>query len=780
MSTSALRVFALAAIAGVSVTCADTSTGLRRAGLAGIALTPSFAQAPEGGPDIDVARVRGVLRGRTDSAVVEAAIIGDSGVLEFTGVPVSGDSTPYQLQVQAFDPASVVVFEAEERIQLKPGSNSPVTPVLEYVAPDATANAIDITQASVQLAWAGAIPNNLTCLNRAPNPAAVTQQQLTVTGRASGGQTLSGVRVGWTSRDTTVAVVDESGIVRARCSNKSTWIVARTFFDLADSVRVTVTAPPFSLLMSPDSANLARGATTQLTAILVDENGNAAPVSAVNWHSSNSARATVSSTGLVTGVTNGRVLITARSGDRTTVGVVHVVRPQAASVIAIPAVDTMAVGGSQVFFAKARDASNRIIGDATAFAWSSTNTARATVHASSGLVTAVAADTAPVGIVATIDGKADTVALLVSANLPGGAIAGRIVDAANDAPLAGVTLTAPAGSTTTDANGHFLLGNIQPGDAVTASLANYVTVTLHDAPVFRNFTLRIGTAGIPQQGVSGTLGGKVLNALNRGGISGITVLAYSGINGAPTPRRPNVAPVASTTSGSNGSYSFPGLPAGAYTLHFSGTGYSENLAVGTVVPGQSRFAGDVLLPPAAAGTGLVALLTWGASGTNVPADLDLHATGPDGSASGRFHVYTGSRAFVSGPDTIAALEIDRSNFVGPEVITLRASAAPGTYRLFVHNFSGRADTTSRALSDSALARVDVYQNNRVIATFFPPPGQQGTLWKVFEFDGARVRPVNAIGNPPDTTGNIMPMLVGDSDAVDLSRIAAAIGKLRKE
>jgi uncharacterized protein YjdB len=104
----------------------------------------------------------------------------------------------------------------------------------------------------------------------------------------------------------------------------------------------------------------------------VDENGNTAPASTVNWQSSNTARATVSATGLVTGVTNGRVLVTARSGDRTTVAVVHVVRPPAAKVITIPEADNLAVGSVQVYYAKAADANNRIIGDATGFVWSST------------------------------------------------------------------------------------------------------------------------------------------------------------------------------------------------------------------------------------------------------------------------------------------------------------------------------------------------------------------------------------------------------------------------
>lgn len=776
MSTSAIRVLAIVALAAAGLTCADSSTGLRRAGLTGLALAPSFAQAPDGGPDIDIATITGTLKSGTDSLTVTAAVEGDSAVLEFANVPVTGDSTRYTLRVRALDAANTVVFASEDTVQVKAGANEPVVPVLEYVAPDASATSIDVTDAAVTLDWAGAVAGDLSCLNRAPKTNPVVTKQLAVTGQGAGGQAVSGVRVGWTSRDTTVATVDENGLVRSRCSNKSTWVVARTFLDKSDSVQVTVTAPPFSLLMSPDSTNVARGATVQLGAVLVDENGNSAAASTVNWSSSNTARATVSATGLVTGVTNGRVLITARSGDRTTVGVIHVVRPAAAKVLTIPQADSVAVGSSQTFHAKAADANNRIIGDATGFTWSSTSPGVASVGASTGIVKGLAVGSA--GIIATLDGKSDTVALEVKTTLVGGAIQGRLLDAATDAPLAGVSLAGPNGSTTSDANGHFLLGNIQPGDNIEVTRTGYVPVTLFDAPVFRNFTIRIGDAGIPPTGGTGTLTGKVVNALSGGGIGGVTVKAYAGINAAPSPRRPDASPVATTTSASGGVYTFSGLAAGLYTLHFSATGYSENISIGSSVGGQTETVRDVLLPPASAGAGLVIVLTWASSGTNVPPDLDAHATGPDGSGN-RFHVYTGNRAFVSAPDTIAALELDDTSFGGPEVITIRASAAPGAYRFYVHNYSGRDATTGKALADSADARVDVYQDNRVIGTFFPPANAAGTLWKVFEFDGARLFPVNQIGNPTDTTGATLPMILGDSIEADVARISSAVQAIRK-
>jgi len=469
------------------------------------------------------------------------------------------------------------------------------------------------------------------------------------------------------------------------------------------------------------------------------------------------------------------VLITARSGDRTTVGVVHVVRPAAAKVVTIPEVDTLAVGNTVTYYAKAYDANNRIIGDATGFQWSSSNPAVASVT-TTGVVKALAVENA--SIIVSLDGKKDTLALSVQATRPGGSIKSRILDAATDQPLAGVEIKAQAGhSVLSDANGAFQINDIQPGDSLFISKFGYVSVTLHDAPVFRNYVLEIPDAGLPTAGGTGFLAGKVVNALNGSGISGVTVKAYKGLNAAPSAKRPNPEVVATTTTNSTGNYSFT-LGSGVYTLLFTATGYSENITFGSVVSGQTETLSNVLLPPASAGAGLVVVLTWAPSGTNVPPDLDAHATGPDGSGS-RFHVYTGNRAFVSAPDTIAALELDDTSFGGPEVITIRATAAPGTYRFYVHNFSGQTATTSKALSDSADARVDVYQDNRVIGTFFPPANTAGTLWKVFEFDGARLFPVNQIGNPTDTTGATLPMIIGDSIEADVARISSAIQAIRK-
>ncbi|HEX7939959.1 MAG TPA: Ig-like domain-containing protein, partial [Gemmatimonadaceae bacterium] len=314
------------------VTCADQPL-VHRAGYARIPLAPKFALAPAGGPDIAVSKMRGVLRGATDSTVTEAEVTGDSAILEFDNVVVNGDSSAYTLGIQAVDAGNVLVFQGEQSLQVKPGDNSPASPALDYAAPDLSAATIDISVNALALDWAGAAAGNSTCLNKVPDPLKVTQQKVSVTGKTGTGTNVPNVRVGWTSRDISAFTVDTSGLVKAGCANKSAYLVARTFLDKSDSILVTVTAPAFSLKMTTDSVNVSRGSTVQLGAQVVDEVGNAVSAPSVTWFSSDTLKAKVNATGLVTGVSNGRVLITAVSNGRTTVAVVQVVRPLASKVI---------------------------------------------------------------------------------------------------------------------------------------------------------------------------------------------------------------------------------------------------------------------------------------------------------------------------------------------------------------------------------------------------------------------------------------------------------------
>lgn len=755
---SVVRVLAVAGLAAVGISCADQSvTGGLRAKLALLPLSPAFSTAPDGGPDIEVERIRGVLKNAsgTDSAVAEAVVQGDSAILEFLRVTVTGDSTSYNLGVQAFDANDVLVFEGNQTIQVKPGENPPAAPEMSYVAPDTAAKSLEIqvdgnSASVVNLQWQGAIPNNTACLSRIPDASAVTEVQLQIVGRTQDNAPVANVRVGWTSLDSTVATVDDNGLVRSRCSNKSTSVIARTFTDRADTISIAVTAPPFTLRMTPEAASVQRGSTQQLEALVIDERGNESAATGVTWASSDPGKATVSSTGLVTAIRNGRVQITASSGDRSTVAIVDVVRPSAASVKVIPETDIAGKNMIRQFVARAFDAAGQIIGDAAGFTWSSSNTNVATVDAKGLATTKGLADNTAM-LTATIDGISGTGELHVVSALDPGTLKGIVLDGSNEAPVSGATVAIEGGGTSvpTNTSGQFELGGVQQGDNITVSKDGYIPITFFDAPAFPNQTIFVDEIPLPPASSgNGNISGKVINALSAHGVSGVTVTAYSGLNAAPSPRR-TATPVGSpATTASDGSYTL-NLPAGAYTFVASGTGYSQSVGIGIVIGGQSRTTGDIILPPTLPNSGLYVVLTWSGPGTNVPADLDLHITGPASSAdeTNRFQVHSGNRSFVFSTDTVATIDVADDNGPGAEVGSVRPAGIAGIYRFYVKNIGGASD--SKALADSADARVDVFQDNRIIATFLPPTGVAGTVWEVFRFDGARVTPTGAISSPAD-------------------------------
>lgn len=82
---------------------------------------------------------------------------------------------------------------------------------------------------------------------------------------------------------------------------------------------------PAEVRVSPGTSSVLPGRTLQLAALVLDADGNLLSGRDVTWSSSNEAFATVSATGLVTGVAAGDVTITAEVGSLSDDGTLHVV-----------------------------------------------------------------------------------------------------------------------------------------------------------------------------------------------------------------------------------------------------------------------------------------------------------------------------------------------------------------------------------------------------------------------------------------------------------------------
>lgn len=173
----------------------------------------------------------------------------------------------------------------------------------------------------------------------------------------------------------------------------------------------TSTAAVASLIITPAAPNLEPGAKVQLHASPLDADGNALSGRIVSWTSSAAAVASVSSGGVVTGVTVGQATVTATCEGREATAAVAVVPHAVATITVQPSPMLVAAGGSFEITAVARDSRGaRIDGKVLSFA--SSDHTIATVS-STGTVSGWLAGSAT--ITASVDDVAGTALVTVVA-----------------------------------------------------------------------------------------------------------------------------------------------------------------------------------------------------------------------------------------------------------------------------------------------------------------------------------------------------------------------------
>ncbi|HAE17370.1 MAG TPA: hypothetical protein DCG51_12610, partial [Erysipelotrichaceae bacterium] len=118
--------------------------------------------------------------------------------------------------------------------------------------------------------------------------------------------------VTWRSSNTNVATVNSSGVVTAVGSGTAVITAVSSDPSITAQCSVTVTIAVQSVSVSPETAQMFTGEKLQLQAAVLP---SAASDKTVTWKSSNTAVATVDSTGKVTAVSNGTATITATTRD---------------------------------------------------------------------------------------------------------------------------------------------------------------------------------------------------------------------------------------------------------------------------------------------------------------------------------------------------------------------------------------------------------------------------------------------------------------------------------
>jgi uncharacterized protein YjdB len=145
------------------------------------------------------------------------------------------------------------------------------------------------------------------------NPGQTTQA--TATTRDANNNVLTGRIITWSSSNIAVATVNGSGLVTAVAAGSAQ--ITATSEGKSGSAGISVVAPPpiavVSVSVTLASGSLNPGQTTQATATTRDANNNVLTGRIIAWNSSNTAVASVNSSGIVTAVAAGSAQITATS-----------------------------------------------------------------------------------------------------------------------------------------------------------------------------------------------------------------------------------------------------------------------------------------------------------------------------------------------------------------------------------------------------------------------------------------------------------------------------------
>ncbi len=327
------------------------------------------------------------------------------------------------------------------------------------------------------------IPGAAVTLQIAPTSPALTvgeTLQLLATVRDGQGNVITGDSIGWATSDVKIATVSAAGVLSAVAVGTAT--VTASDGGATGTAVVTVSLAPIATLeVTPSPATVQEKHSLQLTAIARDARGNELSGRTIEWSSSNGSVASVSQTGLVTGISPGQVTITASSpgggiGGATPNGssAVTVSAAPVASVVVQPPSATVHVGAAYArrFMAEARDASGGVL-TGRAIVWSSSAPSVATVDAATGVVTGVAPGAATV--TATSEGVPGVASVTVDL------VAIATVDVAPPTVDLVAPATAQLGATPRDSAGTAVGGSALGGRATTWSSSDQAVATVSPA-----------------------------------------------------------------------------------------------------------------------------------------------------------------------------------------------------------------------------------------------------------------------------------------------------------
>ena len=286
-----------------------------------------------------------------------------------------------------------------------------------------------------------------------------------------------------------------------RIARQLALIVLAPFLSVCSSGGTSVIQPPptpvaTSVTISPATMSLLVDATQSLAATVKDQSGNVMSDQLIDWSTSSSGVATVSSGGVVTGVGAGTATITASSSGKAgtasvSVSAVSPPPPTVTTVTITPATASVVAGATVALSATVKDAQGNVMSGQTV-TWTTNSASVATVNAN-GVVAGVAAGSAT--ITATSSGKSGTATVTVTAQPP--VVTSVSVSPATASVAVGSTVALSA--TVKDAQ-----GNVMSGQTVTWTTNSASVATVNANGVVTGVAAGSATITATSSGKSGT------------------------------------------------------------------------------------------------------------------------------------------------------------------------------------------------------------------------------------------------------------------------------------
>lgn len=310
-------------------------------------------------------------------------------------------------------------------------------------------------------------------------------------------------------------------------------------------------------------------------------------------------------------------------------------------------------------------------------------------------------------------------------------VTGHLTNACGGTAIAGATVelinvaNQVVATTNSDAAGSYVFAFVglspELNYSIRISHPNFVGTTVNNVRVTDDPTLTVNNVlNVPNDGTTGTLTGRVLNAVTGTPLTNTNYEIRSGVNNL------NGTIVASGVTDATGQYTHT-LPRGNYTVRAFNTD-GEGSAVG-VSAACATITPNIVIGPTIPGVRII--MSW--QGT--PSDLDSYLNGPG---------WRVNYLSMSNPDGTATLNIDATQAPNTvEVTTLTQEQANGNYSFSVHNFSNRDSNNSMALSNSGVT-VTIIRNGVTTNTFAITQNRGGTLWRVFTMTNGVITTVDTM------------------------------------